>query len=196
MKTGGVLYEKAYMSLRPPPKISPRHDWVKELGSKVVLNNQKGKLFNSQKEKLLDKQNSSNQPQPIPSPNCDRSGQLDITQDVIVVQDERKTSRSQQISVNSFNEELCSSDKSGQLGATQDVISVQACSSEDSKSLNVKQTHDRSGQPGKNTVAVQDDPEDHTHHLTSQESYHYKSNWWLTSFEQDRFQYCASGAQT
>ena len=50
-------------------------------------------------------------------------------------------------------------DRSGRLGITQDVISVQACSSEDSKSLNVEQTHDRSGRPGKDTVAVQDDPE-------------------------------------
>ena len=89
----------------------------------------------------------------------DGSGQLGITQDVIVVQDERKTSRSQEISVNSFNEEICSSDRSGQPGITQDVISVQACSSEDSKSLNVEQTHDRSGQLGKDTVAVQDDVE-------------------------------------
>ena len=95
--------------------------------------------------------------QPIPNPIRDRSGQLGITQDVIVVQDERKTSRSQEISVNSFNEELCSSDRSGQLGITQDVISVPACSSEDSKSLYVEQTHDRSGQHGKDTVAVQDD---------------------------------------
>ena len=39
------------------------------------------------------------------------------------------------------------------------VISVQTCSSENSKSLNVEQTHDRSGQLGKDTVAVQDDPE-------------------------------------
>ena len=37
--------------------------------------------------------------------------------------------------------------------------------------------------------------EDHTHHLTAQECYHYNSNWWLRS-NQDRFQYCASGAQT
>ena len=78
---------------------------------------------------------------------------------MINVQDDRKTSRSQEISVNSFNEELCSSDRSGRLGITQDVISVQACSSEDSKSLNVEQTHDRSGQPDKHNVAVQDDPE-------------------------------------
>ena len=50
-------------------------------------------------------------------------------------------------------------DRSGQLGITRDVISVHACSSENSKSLNVEQTHDRLGQPGKDTVAVQDDPE-------------------------------------
>ena len=67
--------------------------------------------------------------------------------------------RSQEISVNSFNEELCSSGRSGRPGITQDVISVQACSSENSKSFNVEQTQDRSGQPGKDTVAVQDDPE-------------------------------------
>ena len=71
----------------------------------------------------------------------------------------RKTSRSQEISVNSFNEELCSSDRSGQPDITQDVISVQACSSEDNKSLNVEQTHDRSGQLDKHNVAVPDDPE-------------------------------------
>ena len=35
LKTGEVKYEKAYMSPRPPPKISLRHDWTKELGSKV-----------------------------------------------------------------------------------------------------------------------------------------------------------------
>ena len=90
--------------------------------------------------------------QPIPNPIRDRSGRPGITQDVIGVQDERKTHRSQEISVNSFNEELCSSDRSGRPGITQDVISVQACSSEDSKSLNV-------GRPGKDPVAVQDDPE-------------------------------------
>ena len=63
--------------------------------------------------------------------------------------------------MNSFNEELCSSDGSGQPDITQDVISVQTRSSEDSKSLNVEQIHDRSGQPGKDAVAVQDDPEVH-----------------------------------
>ena len=40
LKTGEVLYEKSYLSLRPPPKISLRHDhdWTRgndELGSTV-----------------------------------------------------------------------------------------------------------------------------------------------------------------
>ena len=30
LKTGEVLFEKAYMSPRPPPKISLRHEWTKE----------------------------------------------------------------------------------------------------------------------------------------------------------------------
>ena len=142
------------MSPRLPPKISLRHDWTKELGSKV------DRQPEGQPEGEVARQAKFFQPtQPIPDPIRDRSGQPGITQDVLVVQDERKTSRSQEISVNSFNEELCSSDRSGQLGITQDVISDQTRSSEDSKSLNVEQTHDRSGQPDKHIVAVQDDPE-------------------------------------
>ena len=113
LKTGEVLFEKAYMSPRPPPKISLRHDWTKELGSKVD-HNQKGKLLDSQKEKLPDKQNSSNQPNQF---------QIKFVID------------------------------------TQDVIVVQTCSSEDSKSVNVEQIYDRLEQLGKDTVAVQDDPE-------------------------------------
>ena len=36
LKTGEVLYEKVRMSPRPPPKISLKHDWKRELGSKVA----------------------------------------------------------------------------------------------------------------------------------------------------------------
>ena len=146
------------MSHRPTPKISPRHDWTKELGSKVD-GQPEGEVTRQPEGEVARQAKFFQSNQPIPNPIRDRSGQPGITQDVIVVQDERKTSRSQEISVNSFNEELCSSDRTGQPGITQDVISVQTCSSEDSKSLNVEQTHDRSWQPGKNTVAVQDDPE-------------------------------------
>ena len=99
------------MSPRPPQKISLRHDWTKELGSKV----------DRQPDGEVARQGKFFQPtQPIPNPIRDRSGRP---------------------------------------GVTQDVISVQACSFEDSKSLNVEQTHDKSGRPGKDTVAVQDDPE-------------------------------------
>ena len=33
METAEVIFEKVYMSPRPPPKISLKHDWKRELGS-------------------------------------------------------------------------------------------------------------------------------------------------------------------
>ena len=60
--------------------------------------------------------------------------------------------------MNSFNEELSSSGRRGRPVETQEI---QARSSEDSKSLNVEQTHDRTLRPVNDTVAVQDDPEVH-----------------------------------
>ena len=119
LKTGEVLYEKAYMSPRPPPKISLRHDWTKELGSKVDRQPE-GEIARQPGGEVARQAKFFQPAQPIPNPIRDRSGRL---------------------------------------GITQDVISAQECSSEDSKSLNVEQTHDRSGRPGKDTVAVQDDPE-------------------------------------
>ena len=53
METGEVIYEKVCASPRPPPKISLKHDWMKELVQK---------LLDNQKEKLLDKQKVPNQP--------------------------------------------------------------------------------------------------------------------------------------
>ena len=86
-KTGEVLYEKGSMSPRPPPKISLRHDWTKELGSKV----------DRQPEGEVARQAKIFQPtQPTPNPIRDRSGRLDD------MQDGRNTSRSQEINVTSF----------------------------------------------------------------------------------------------
>ena len=100
LKTGEVLHAKAYMSPRPPPKISLRHDWTKELGSKV----------DRQPEAEVARQAKFFQPtQPIPNPIRDRSGRPDE------MQDEKKTSRSQEISVNFLNEEASSSDRTGDL---------------------------------------------------------------------------------
>ena len=36
METGEILYEKVYASPRPPPKISVKDNWMKELGSEVT----------------------------------------------------------------------------------------------------------------------------------------------------------------
>ena len=48
METGEVKNEKVYMSPRPPPKISLKHDWMKDLVSEVV-NDQRDKLRNNLK---------------------------------------------------------------------------------------------------------------------------------------------------
>ena len=158
LKTGEVLYDKAYMSPRPPPKISLRHNWARgevPLGS-TVDQQPEGEVVRQSRGEVSQHATFSQLTQPIPKPICDRSGQPDNTQDVFVVKGE--TSRSQVISVKSFHEELCSSDRSGQLDITQDVIRAQNNLSED---IRVEQTHDRSGQPDKHKIERQDDPEVH-----------------------------------
>ena len=71
------------------------------------------------------------------------------------MQDGRNTSRSQEFNVNSFCEELSSSDRTGRPVETE---VIQTRSSEDSKSPNVEQTHDRTGRPVAtlNTAEVKD----------------------------------------
>ena len=69
---------------------------------------------------------------------------------MIGVQDERKTSRSQEIDVNSFREEPCSSERTGRPVTGRPVHEtsvIQARSSEDRKDFNVEQAHDRTGRP-------------------------------------------------
>ena len=69
---------------------------------------------------------------------------------MIGVQDERKTSRSQEIDVNSFREELGSSERTVRpvTGKPVNETSViQARSSEDRKDFNVEQAHERTGRP-------------------------------------------------
>ena len=77
LKTGEVLYEKSYRSPRPPPKISLRHVWTKELGSKV----------DRQPEGEVARQTKFFQPtQPIPNPIRDRSGRPG--KDTVAAQDD------------------------------------------------------------------------------------------------------------
>ena len=63
MKTGVIIYEKVYASLRPPPKISLRNNWMKELGPEVA------------------RQAEGSQPtQPNPNPIHDRTGRPVVTE--------------------------------------------------------------------------------------------------------------------
>ena len=109
LKTGEVLYEKVYMSPRPPPKISLRHEWTKELGSEVARQPEGETVRQPERETFFQST------QLIPNPIRDRSGRPDE------MQDERKTSRSQEINVNSFNEEPSSSDRTGRLVKTEEI---------------------------------------------------------------------------
>ena len=44
METGEVIYEKVYASPRPPPKISLKHEWKRELGSDHAQRAEAGQL--------------------------------------------------------------------------------------------------------------------------------------------------------
>ena len=116
METREVIYEKVYMSPRPPPKISLKHDWKRELGS------EHGQRPEGQVVQLS-RSSQSNKPTPNPDHDdrtvqpvvrTDRSGQPVVGADTRTVQNGRKTSRSQEIDVNSFHEEIVSSYRSGQ----------------------------------------------------------------------------------
>ena len=90
LKTGEVLYEKAYMSPRPPPKISLRHDWARGevlLGSKVDQQPE-GEVVRQSLGEVARQAKFFQPTQPIPKPICDRSGQPDNTQGVSAVEGE------------------------------------------------------------------------------------------------------------
>ena len=143
MKTGEDLYEKVFMSPRPPPKISLKHEWKRELGSEHAQRAEAGQPSGSFQSN-----------QPTLNPIRERSVRPDITHDVIGVQDERKTSRSQEIDVSSFCEELSSSERTGRLVTgpvpgkpVHETSVIQTRSSEDRKDFNVEQAHERTGRP-------------------------------------------------
>ena len=84
--TGEVIYENGYMSPRPPPKISLKHEWKRELGSEHAQRPEVGQLFRSFQSN-----------QPIPNPSRERTVRPVVKDDTRTVQDGRKTSRSQEI---------------------------------------------------------------------------------------------------
>ena len=91
LKTGEVLYERSYLSPRPPPKISLRHghDWTRgkvQLGS-TVDQQPEGKVVRQFRGEV--QHETFSQPtQPIPKSIRDRSGQPEDTQGVTVVKGE------------------------------------------------------------------------------------------------------------
>ena len=98
LKTGEVLHEKSYMSPRPPPKISLRHDhdWTRgksPLGS-TVEQQPVGKIVR-QSCREVQHEAFSQLTQPKTKPICDRSGKPEDMQDVFVVKGE--TYRSHEI---------------------------------------------------------------------------------------------------
>ena len=64
METGEVTNEKVYESPRPPPKISLKHDWMKELASEVAR---------QPEGEVVQQTKSSQSSQPNPNPDHDRT---------------------------------------------------------------------------------------------------------------------------
>ena len=113
------------MSPRLLLKISLKHEWKTELGSEHAQRPKVGQLLRSLQSN-----------QPTLNPIRVRSGRPDI------MQDGRKTSRSQEIDVNSFCEEPSSSERTGRPVNTHDVADVsdssQTRSAHESETFNVE----------------------------------------------------------
>ena len=146
----------------------PRHDWTKELVSKIDRQPQEEVARQPREEVArqprgeVSRQAKFFQPtQPIPKPICDRSGQPDNKHDVFV--DKGETSWSRESKEKSSHEELCSSDRSGQPDITPSVIRAQINMSGE---IRDEQTHDRSGQPDKHEFALRAAPEIHREIMT------------------------------
>ena len=151
LKTGEVLYEKAYMSPRLPPKISLKHEWTKEIGfrtcstirSRATISTD-GPPFHS---RLRHKEGR---------PHGHRYGKKPANKEYYIANQLKKVQEEvlpfQGIHVSFFRDEQFRS-RMIENGRDEDL-----CRQMD---------------------ALAD--EDHTHHLTPQEYFYYKCNWWLRS---------------
>ena len=141
LKTGEILYERRYLSPRPPPKISLKHDhnWTRgnDQSGSTVEQQPVGKLV-QQSFGAAPRAESSKPTQSKPNPICDRSGKPEDTERVFV--EKGKTSRSQEIDGKCLQEELGSSDRTGK-----------PVKSEDNR---VMHAHDRTGEPVKSSAST------------------------------------------
>ena len=64
MEIGKLIYEKVYASPRPPPKISLKHDWKRELDSEDAQRSE---------GQVAQQSRSFQSNQPIPNPDHDRT---------------------------------------------------------------------------------------------------------------------------
>ena len=114
LKTGEMLYERRYLSPRPPPKISLKHDhnWTKgsEQSGSTVEQQPVGKLVQQSFEEAF-RAESSKPTQSKPNPICDRTGKPVERERVFV--EKGQTSHSQEIVGKRLQEELGSSDRTG-----------------------------------------------------------------------------------
>ena len=107
-----MLHERRYLSPRPPPKISLKHDhnWTKgnDQSGSTVEHQPVGKLV-QQSFGEAPRAESSKPTQSKPNPICDRTGKPVETEHVFV--EKGKTSHSQEIVGKRLQEELGSSDR-------------------------------------------------------------------------------------
>ena len=136
LKTGEMLYERRYLSPRPPPKISLKHDhnWTKgnDQSGSTVEQQPVGKLVQQSFGKAP-RAESSKPTQSKPNPICDRTGKLVDTERVF--EEKGKTSRLQEIVGKCLQEELGSPERTGKPVKCEDN--------------SVMQVHDRTGKPVK-----------------------------------------------
>ena len=134
MKTGEVLYEKVHMSPRPPPKISLKHEWKRDLEGEVAR----------QPEGEVARQAKSSQPT---QPNQPNQLQIQFVKDrgdlITCKMEETRTVLRRSMLILFAKNSVLQKERCEPFET--DVI--QTRSSEDRKSLNVEQTHERTVRP-------------------------------------------------
>ena len=115
LKTGEVISEKVYASPRPPPKISLKHDWMKELGSEVAQRPD-GEVVQQSK--------SSQSNQPNPNPDHDRTVKPVVCRDASHAQGASQT-RSSDESTNYNVEYETNHDRTGKAAVWRDASHAQ-----------------------------------------------------------------------
>ena len=145
LKNGEMLYERRYLSPRPPPKISLKHDhnWTKgnDQSGSTVEQQPVGKLV-QQSFGEAPRAESSKPTQSKPNPTCDRTVKPVDTERVFV--EKGKTSRSHEIDDKRLHKELGSSDRSGKPEKSQDIRVMHAHDGT-GETRGIKRKHTHSG---------------------------------------------------